>query len=32
LIEYFNTGCWVARPASFVTVAAGGAVALDHRP
>jgi UDP-2,3-diacylglucosamine pyrophosphatase LpxH len=31
LIEYFNTGCWVARPASFVTVGAAG-VALDHCP
>jgi UDP-2,3-diacylglucosamine pyrophosphatase LpxH len=31
-IEYFNTGCWVKRPASFVTVGASGGVALDHRP
>ena len=30
-IEYFNTGCWVDRPASFVTVGAGG-VALNHCP
>ena len=31
-IEYFNAGCWVTRPASFVTVGAGGAVALNHCP
>ena len=30
-IEYFNTGCWVDRPASFVTVGAAG-VALNHCP
>ena len=30
-IEYFNTGCWVDRPASFVTVGAGG-IALNHCP
>jgi UDP-2,3-diacylglucosamine pyrophosphatase LpxH len=30
-IEYFNTGCWVDRPASFVTVSAVG-VALNHCP
>ena len=30
-IEYVNTGCWVDRPASFVTVGAGG-VALNHCP
>ena len=30
-IEYFNTGCWVDRPASFVTVGAGG-VAINHCP
>ena len=30
-IEYFNTGCWVERPASFVTVGAAG-VALNHCP
>ncbi|MGD9507828.1 MAG: UDP-2,3-diacylglucosamine diphosphatase [Geminicoccaceae bacterium] len=30
-IEYLNTGCWVDRPASFVTVGAGG-VALNHCP
>jgi len=30
-IEYFNTGCWVERPASFVTVGATG-VALNHCP
>lgn len=30
-IEYFNTGCWVDRPATFVTVGAGG-VALNHCP
>ena len=30
-IEYFNTGCWVDRPASFVTVGTGG-VALNHCP
>jgi UDP-2,3-diacylglucosamine pyrophosphatase LpxH len=29
-IEYFNTGSWVDRPASFVTVDATGA-ALNHR-
>ena len=30
-IEYLNTGCWVDRPASFVTVGAAG-VALNHCP
>jgi UDP-2,3-diacylglucosamine pyrophosphatase LpxH len=30
-IEYVNTGCWVDRPASFVTVGATG-VALNHCP
>jgi UDP-2,3-diacylglucosamine pyrophosphatase LpxH len=30
-IEYLNTGCWVERPASFVTVGAAG-VALNHCP
>jgi UDP-2,3-diacylglucosamine pyrophosphatase LpxH len=30
-IEYFNTGSWVDRPASLVTVGAGG-VALEHCP
>jgi UDP-2,3-diacylglucosamine pyrophosphatase LpxH len=30
-IEYFNTGCWVDRPASFVTVGTAG-VALNHCP
>lgn len=30
-IEYLNTGCWVDRPASFVTVGASG-VALNHCP
>ena len=30
-IEYFNTGCWVDRPASFVTVGSAG-VALNHCP
>ncbi len=30
-IEYFNTGSWVDRPASFVTVGAAG-VALNHCP
>jgi UDP-2,3-diacylglucosamine pyrophosphatase LpxH len=30
-IEYFNTGCWVTRPASFVTVGTAG-VALNHCP
>ena len=30
-IEYFNTGCWVDRPASFVTVGSSG-VALNHCP
>ena len=30
-IEYVNTGCWVDRPASFVTVDAGG-IALNHCP
>jgi UDP-2,3-diacylglucosamine pyrophosphatase LpxH len=30
-IEYFNTGCWVDRPASFVTVGVAGVV-LNHRP
>ena len=30
-IEYFNTGCWVEHPASFVTVGAAGAM-LNHFP
>ncbi len=30
-IEYLNTGCWVDRPASFVTVGADGVV-LNHCP
>ncbi len=30
-IEYFNTGCWVDRPASFVTIGSAG-VALNHCP
>ena len=30
-IEYVNTGCWVDRPASFVTVGTAG-VALNHCP
>jgi UDP-2,3-diacylglucosamine pyrophosphatase LpxH len=30
-VEYFNTGCWVDRPASYVTVGATG-VALNHCP
>lgn len=30
-IEYVNAGCWIDRPASFVTVGVAG-VALNHHP
>lgn len=30
-VEYFNAGSWVDRPASFITIGAGG-VALNHCP